>query len=119
MNLDGLQAALEAGQLVIIPTDTVYGLASAASSPAACARLSEAKGRSAEQPIAVLFGSLERLIEVVEPGDAVVCERLARLLPGAVTAVVPNPHRRFPWLCGNTVDRIGVRVPRLAEELAA
>ena len=48
--------ALQAGGVVAIPTDTVYGLAAVASQPEAVAKLAEMKGRSASQPIAVLGG---------------------------------------------------------------
>ena len=40
------------------------------------------------------------------------------MLPGPVTLIVPNPGGRFPYLCGSTPDRIGVRVPELAPEVA-
>jgi L-threonylcarbamoyladenylate synthase len=45
-----------------------------------------------------------------------------RLLPGAVTLVLPNPARRYPLACGPTPDRLGLRVPALTgalEPLAA
>jgi tRNA A37 threonylcarbamoyladenosine synthetase subunit TsaC/SUA5/YrdC len=41
------------------------------------------------------------------------------LLPGPYTLVLVNPARRFPWLCGATPDRIGVRVPALTGEAQA
>jgi L-threonylcarbamoyladenylate synthase len=42
-----------------------------------------------------------------------------RLLPGPVTLVVPNPARRYRWLCGTDPSRIGLRVPVLHPALAA
>ena len=41
-----------------------------------------------------------------------------RVLPGPVTLIVPNPGRRFAHLCGATPERIGVRVPVLAADVA-
>ena len=46
-------------------------------------------------------------------------ERAGRLLPGPLTLVLPNPGRRFAWLCGDAPERIGVRVPDLHPGLAA
>jgi L-threonylcarbamoyladenylate synthase len=43
---------------------------------------------------------------------------LERLMPGAVTAVLPNPRRRFPLACGPLPDRLGLRVPALTGALA-
>jgi L-threonylcarbamoyladenylate synthase len=43
---------------------------------------------------------------------------LERLLPGALTLVLPNPGRRYPLACGPEPDRLGLRVPMLEGELA-
>ena len=43
---------------------------------------------------------------------------MERLLPGALTLVLPNPARRFPLACGPTPDRLGLRVPDLDGALA-
>jgi L-threonylcarbamoyladenylate synthase len=104
-------AALRAGGLAVIPTDTVYGLvADGASEPAARA-LYAAKGRDTGQPTALLFASLEHLLERVPelPSGAVSVARA--LLPGPVTLVLPNPGRRFAWLNEGRPRAIGVRVP--------
>jgi L-threonylcarbamoyladenylate synthase len=106
---------LRDGALAILPTDTVYGIGCAAGSAAACARLYQVKERPAEQPTAVVFGSVARLEEVLGP----VPRAGADLLPGPVTLIVPNPGGAFAHLCGVTPDRIGVRVPELAPEVAA
>jgi L-threonylcarbamoyladenylate synthase len=42
-----------------------------------------------------------------------------RLLPGPLTLVLPNPGRRYRWLCGSHPERIGLRVPALDVRLAA
>jgi L-threonylcarbamoyladenylate synthase len=105
---------LRDGALAILPTDTVYGIGCAAGSAEACARLYAAKARPPGQQTAIMFGSVEKLVEVVGP----VAEPGAGLLPGPVTLIVPNPDGRFAYLCGPTPDRIGVRVPELAPEIA-
>jgi L-threonylcarbamoyladenylate synthase len=111
---------LRAGALGIVPTDTVYGIVCAATLAEACARLYALKRRDAAQPTALLLGTVERLLgEVLPDIPAAAAEACRRMLPGPVTIVVPNPGGRFPWACGETPDRIGVRVPVLAPEVAA
>jgi len=106
--------AIRAGQLVVIPTDTVYGLACDAEREDAVGRLSELKGRRPGQPIALVAASVDRLLESV-PELRGAGERIARaLLPGPLTLVLANPVRRFSWLTGADPDTIGVRVPVLA-----
>ena len=99
--------AIGAGRPVVLPTDTVYGLCS---SPLAPESLSRLKGRSPDQPIALLASDVDILLELVPelPEEAV-----RALLPGRLTLILPNPDRRFPLLAGSRPDTIGVRVPEL------
>jgi L-threonylcarbamoyladenylate synthase len=119
-DLEPLVAALAGGRAVLIPTDTVYGLACAAHLPDACERMLQLKHRDLSRPTSIVAGSLEAVFETVLPelpGPAGVQAR--RLLPGPVTLVVPNPGGRFRWLCGSDPSRIGLRVPVLHPALAA
>ncbi len=119
-DLEPLVAALRSGHTVAIPTDTVYGVACAAHLREACERLLRAKGRSLAQPSAIVAGTLDSAIDVVLPElPRAAGDRARRLLPGAVTLVLPNPGRRYPWLCGREPTRIGLRVPVLHPLLAA
>lgn len=104
-------AAIRAGGLVVLPTDTVYGLACTPFRPEPVRALARLKHRPAEQPIALVVASVDRLVECVPElvGRAEALTR--RLLPGPYTLVVPNPERHFPWLAGNRPEAIGVRVP--------
>lgn len=114
-------AALAAGELAIVPTDTVYGLASAPDEEPV-RRLYRAKGRAEPQPTALVAADVDVLLELV-PELAGRSEAAARaLLPGAFTLVLTNPGRRFPWLTGERPETIGVRVPAVtgvAHELLA
>jgi L-threonylcarbamoyladenylate synthase len=111
-------AALRGGALAILPTDTVYGIGCAASDRDACAQLYAGKARPADQPTAVVLGSVDALLHVLPELDERAAARCRRVLPGAVTLIVPNPARRFAHLCGTTPERIGVRVPVLPAAVA-
>ncbi len=112
------ERALRDGGLAIVPTDTVYGIGCAAYLPGACARLYESKSRPAGQPTALVLGSVAMLERVLPELTARAAELCRRVLPGPVTLIVPNPGRRFAHLCGATPERIGVRVPVLAANVA-
>ena len=111
--IDRAVAAIRAGELVVLPTDTVYGLACSPDRPEPVEALGKLKGRAPDQPIALVAASLDRLFECVPElrGKAGVLARA--LLPGPYTLVLPNPARRYPWLAGERSDTIGVRVPDL------
>ena len=112
--VDAAVEAIRAGRLAVIPTDTVYGLATTPHSEAAVRRLYRAKGRDDLQPTALVAADLDVLFACVPElgGRADVIARA--LLPGAFTLVLPNPARRFRWLTGTRPETIGVRVPELA-----
>jgi L-threonylcarbamoyladenylate synthase len=106
-------AALRAGEPVLLPTDTVYGLCSDPSSEEAVRRLSRLKGRDESQPIALLAADVDRLLEAVPELRDRHATLAQALLPGPYTLVLPNPARRFPWLAAARPDTIGVRVVEL------
>ena len=111
-DVDEAVAAIEAGTLAIVPTDTVYGLA-AAPSEDAVRRLYLAKGRVAAQPTALVVHDLDVLRELLPDLSGKQEQIAAVLLPGPYTLVLPNPARRFPWLAGSHPETIGVRIPAL------
>jgi L-threonylcarbamoyladenylate synthase len=100
-------AALRAGEPVILPTDTVYGLCAL---PDRAQRLAALKGRP-DMPVALLCADVETLLRLVPdiPANAV--------RTGPYTLIFPNPSRCFPGLGGG--DTIGVRVPDLPAVTAA
>ena len=110
--------AIEAGELVVYPTETVYGLGADASNAAAVERVFEIKGRDRDQPLSVGFPTAEAAIDATEPTDR--AARFARrFLPGPVTVVVGGSP--FPPVVTAGSDRVGIRVPadETARELAA
>jgi len=111
VSVDAAVTALRAGRLVVLPTDTVYGLAADGESESAARALYAAKGRDAIQPTAVLFASVDVLVERVSELPAAAVEAVRLLLPGPFTLIVENPARRYAWLNPQRPDAIGLRVP--------
>ena len=83
---------LNAGGVVVIPTDTVYGLAAHPAFPAAVARLYAIKGRATQKPIALLAAD----VAAVRAFGYEVPDRLAKFWPGALTVVVGSEGFRVP-----------------------
>jgi L-threonylcarbamoyladenylate synthase len=118
-DLDDAVAAVRAGQLVLVPTDGVYGLCASPLTEAPIGRLYALKGRGADRPAAILAASLAALRQCL-PDLSARDERLVRaLVPGPYTLVVANPGRRFPWLSGAHPETIGVRVAVLPAQSQA
>lgn len=111
--IDEAVAALRAEQPVVLPFDTVYGLAAEPYREEATRRLYELKGRDSAQPSALVALDFDYLLECVPElrGRAASLARL--LLPGALTLILPNPACRYRWITGMNPDTIGVRVPEL------
>ncbi len=105
---DAVQAVRD-GRPIVMPFDTVYGLAADPHREEPTRLLYELKGRDQTEPSALVARDLDHLLECV-PELKGRAESLV-LLPGPVTLVLPNPARRFRWLTGTNPDAIGVRVP--------
>jgi L-threonylcarbamoyladenylate synthase len=113
------EACVARGGVAVFPADTVYGLACDPASSAAVARLYELKRRPPAKPAAVMFFALEpALVALPELGPRTRAA-LRRLLPGALTVLVPNVRGRFALACGPDPRTLGVRVPALAPPIAA
>jgi len=109
-NLKTLHAALQHGEVVAFPTDTVFGLGADATHAGAVKALRRLKGRDADKPLQVLVGSLEQAQALggFSPGAL----RLAQAFwPGALTLIVPKkPSAAIADnVCGETV---GLRWPK-------
>jgi L-threonylcarbamoyladenylate synthase len=106
-------AALRAGEPVLLPTDTVYGLCAGADGPEPAERLAVLKRRDPGKPLALLAADLDALLAALPELAGPVRDVAAGLLPGPYTLVVPNPAGRFSWLGGANPRALGVRVPAL------
>lgn len=99
-------AALRRGAVVVIPTDTVYGLAARADDADAMARLFALKGRDAAKSIAVLVGDLGQARRLTTHR----LDRFAPYWPGPLTVVVPRADDAVLYL-GTDETTVGIRCP--------
>lgn len=91
LQLNEIASALLGGAVVLMPTDTIYGLHAVAANPEAVARIAELKGRDEQQkPFIVLASSVEQLPELGITADAGTVDALASLWPAPLTAVLPR-----------------------------
>jgi L-threonylcarbamoyladenylate synthase len=111
--VDRAVAALRAGQPVVLPTDTVYGLCANPYSEGPVRRAYTLKGRDSAQPSALVASDVDMLLECVPELRSRIGPVLRAVLPGPFTLVVPNPARRYRWLTGDRPETLGVRVPEL------
>lgn len=112
-------AVIERGGVAIFPTDTLYGIGCDPDDAQAVERIHQLKGRPPEQPSAVLYFSLDRLLdELGDDFDPATRNLVERLFPGPYTLIVANPARRFAPACADTPERLGLRVPVLEHGLA-
>lgn len=108
--LTAATTAIRAGELVVLPTDTVYGLAADAFDPAAVRRLLAAKGRGRDMPPPVLVGSTATLdaLAAALPGWA--RELVEHYWPGPLTIVV-REQSSLQWDLGEARGTVAVRMP--------
>jgi L-threonylcarbamoyladenylate synthase len=102
--------ALRAGELVVFPTETVYGLGANAANPAAVRKIFEVKGRPSNHPVIVHLDDpkyLHRWVSEVPP----VAEQLAAMFwPGPLTLILPKQPNVNDIVTGGQ-DSIGIRIP--------
>jgi L-threonylcarbamoyladenylate synthase len=117
-DVETFERCISVGGVAIFPADTVYGLATEPDSREGVERLYRLKGRAPGKPAAVMFFQLGAALAALPELGERTRDALARLLPGALTLVLPNPSCRYPLACGPEPERLGVRVPRLEGALA-
>jgi tRNA threonylcarbamoyl adenosine modification protein (Sua5/YciO/YrdC/YwlC family) len=102
--------SLRKGDLVVMPTDTVYGLAADAFSPPAVAGLLAAKGRGRQMPPPVLVGSVRAATALVEGLNESGKDLIDEFWPGGLTLVL-RANRNLLWDLGDTKGTVAVRMP--------
>lgn len=104
-------ALLRAGGTVVMPTDTVYGLAALPTVDGATRALSTLKARAIGQPFAVLVADVDQALDLIEPPTAAVRQWMAELWPGPLTLVARRSTAAAGLALGGNPDTIGVRCP--------
>jgi L-threonylcarbamoyladenylate synthase len=109
--VDDAVAAVGRRELIVLPTDTVYGVGSRPDDPEATARIFAAKGRPRDLELPVLVPDVDAAASI-----AVLDERAARLVerfwPGPLTVVLERTDASRGWDLGGDPTTVGVRVPR-------
>lgn len=103
-------SAVQSGQLVVIPTDTVYGIGCDAFDADAVHRLLAAKGRGRDVPPPVLIGEMRTLDGIATDIEPYVRDLVERFWPGALTVVV-RAQPSLAWDLGETQGTVAVRMP--------
>ncbi|MWV50404.1 threonylcarbamoyl-AMP synthase [Rathayibacter sp. VKM Ac-2803] len=104
------RTAIGRGELVVIPTDTVYGVAANAFDAAAVQRLLDAKGRTRQSPPPVLIGDLAALDALAENVPEPVRELAKAFWPGGLTIVL-HAQPSLVWDLGETRGTVALRMP--------
>jgi L-threonylcarbamoyladenylate synthase len=108
--VDVASELLRHGELIVIPTDTVYGIAASVDRPDAVARLYVAKGRPLDRPIPVLVSEFDQLARLTRQLGTHVEPFVRRFWPGGLTVVL----EAAAWLPREIVGdsgRVGLRMP--------
>jgi L-threonylcarbamoyladenylate synthase len=104
------KVSLDRNELVVLPTDTVYGIAANAFSPKAVEALLNAKGRDRTMPPPVLIPKVETLSALASDLPLVANQLAAAFWPGALTMVL-KAQRSLEWDLGETRGTVALRVP--------
>ncbi|MGW5154964.1 L-threonylcarbamoyladenylate synthase [Nonomuraea wenchangensis] len=110
---EGLKEATEAvrrGELVVLPTDTVYGIGADAFTPAAVTALLDAKGRGRDMPPPVLVGTVRAATALVDDLGPYGQDLIDAFWPGPLTLVC-KANRALSWDLGDTKGTVAVRMP--------
>jgi L-threonylcarbamoyladenylate synthase len=108
--LDDAVAALRRGEVIGLPTETVYGLAGDASNPDAVARIFALKGRPADHPLIVHIAGIEAIDDWAREVPALARRLAEAFWPGPLTLILrKQPHVRAAVTGGQ--DTVGLRCP--------
>ncbi|AVS90041.1 threonylcarbamoyl-AMP synthase [Paracidovorax avenae] len=109
-SIDAAARALRAGQLLGLPTETVYGLAADAASDAAVAQIFEAKGRPSDHPLIVHVAGPEGIPHFAASVPAFAEALVRAFWPGPLTLILPRLPDRAAAAAGGQ-DSVGLRCP--------
>ncbi len=102
--------AVQRGELIVLPTDTVYGVAADAFDPAAVKALLQAKGRGREMPPPVLVSAATTIDALAVNVPAYARTLVAKFWPGPLTLVC-HQQTSLQWDLGDTRGTVAIRMP--------
>ena len=108
--IEAATTAVRSGRLVVLPTDTVYGIGADAFDPAAVRRLLRAKGRGREKPPPVLIAARTTLDALATNVPAYARDMVADLWPGPLTLVC-RQQPSLTWDLGDNRSTVAIRMP--------
>lgn len=103
-------SAVKAGRLVVMPTDTVYGIGADAFDNDAVAALLRAKHRGPDMPVPVLVGSWDTASGLVRDNSDQLRRLIEAFWPGGLT-VITHQAPSLPWNLGDTRGTVALRMP--------
>lgn len=109
-DIEQAKQILASGELVAIPTETVYGLAADAANPEAVKKIFAAKGRPANHPLIVHIGNIEQLTDWATDIPSEAYTIASTYWPGPVTLLLNKAPQATPVVTGG-LDTIGIRMP--------
>jgi L-threonylcarbamoyladenylate synthase len=110
VSLEAAAAIIRSGGLVIVPTDTLYGLAADPANAEAVRRIFSVKGRSHGEPLPLIAADTAQVVQFVGPLPPAARQLANRFWPGPLTLLLPAAASIADEVTGGT-GRVGVRVP--------
>src|SRR6185503_8045155 len=102
--------AVAAGSVVVLPTDTLYGIGADAFNPSAVASVLAAKGRGRDMPVPVLVGSWTTVDGLVSFVPSTLRDLIEAFWPGGLTVVVEHAPS-LAWDLGDARGTVAIRMP--------
>ena len=106
--IDLAYKAVENGEVIVYPTDTLYGFGVDATNTDAVQHLNRLKGRA--QPLSIVLESIEQMHDYAE-FDVDIQTEMDQLFPGQYTALLPAKQNKLSPLVQNGSPKIGIRIP--------
>ena len=106
--IDLAHNAIEKGEVIVYPTDTLYGFGVDATNTDAIQRLNRLKGRVL--PLSIILESIEQMYEYAEIHSSIKT-KVNQLFPGKYTALLPAKKNKLSLLVQNGSPKIGIRIP--------
>lgn len=118
IDIDAAARLINKGEVVGMPTETVYGLAADATNEAAVKKIFEAKGRPQDNPLIVHLSSVEMMDKYVCNVPDIAYKIAEKFCPGPITMVLPK-REIIPSVTSGGLDTVGIRIPfhKTAREL--